>query len=515
MEKLNYNMGAQKKLSLLAVTTDTATTHEISEEFNLPDYIPEVRKMLTVRAGVLPESKYLADKGSGSQLDFGGTVTYLVIYTDDEGNLCSTPLSSAYEASTQLSSHPETVLIDTVVDNTSVRVNAPRRLTIKARLKSRILGFENKVLEENITPKSSADEMYLQRAGKKIKSMEISQVSLQNIRMSDKLDMQGNKNAKPIWCDASLVITECKAQNKSILVRGEATVKCICHTEDGNITLTKVLPIVEEIEAEKSSVGDMASVYGRCISLAISNEMNDDTNQLFFDLNCELEGIVSHNREEYVTSDCYSTKCETDTSYKIIDTYSAVKSQNVSFTVSEAVKRKNNEAREIIEIIANPVCEKTEIKGQKASLVGKIEMNIIARCEEKENGEAEYVNDTYEIPFRYDTDLGKTADDIIVRNNLTIGSLNGRYDTDKLFVNCEIFLAQDIVEKAKDEILDTAVIKKDKEIKNDSACVRVYFPKDGDTLWEIAKKYHTTINKISDQNEIEASAEIPTKNLII
>ena len=128
MEKLNYNMGAQKKLSLLAVTTDTTATHEISEEFNLPDYIPEVRKMLTVRAGVLPESKYLADKGSGSQLDFGGTVTYLVIYTDDEGNLCSTPLSSAYEASTQLSSHPETVLIDTVVDNTSVRVNAMRKI---------------------------------------------------------------------------------------------------------------------------------------------------------------------------------------------------------------------------------------------------------------------------------------------------------------------------------------------------------------------------------------------------
>ncbi len=515
MERLNLNMGAQKKLSLLAVTTDTVTTHEISEEFNLPDYIPEVRKMLTVRAGVLPESKYLADKGSGSQLDFGGTVTYLVIYTDDEGNLCSTPLSSAYEASTQLSAHPETVLIDTVVDNTSLRVNAPRRLTIKTRLKSRILGFEKRTLEESITPKSSADEMYLQRAGKQIKAMEISQVCLQNIRMSDKLDMQGHKNAKPIWCDAGLAITECKAQNKSILVRGEATVKCICQTEDGAITLTKALPIVEEIEAENSAVGDISSVNGRCISLSISNEMNDDTNQLFFDLSCELEGIVSHNREEYVTSDCYSTKCETEASYKIIDTYSTVKSQNVSFTVSEVLKRKNNEAKEIIEIIANPVCEKTEIKGQKASMLGKLELNIIGKGEEKENGEVEYINDTYDLPFRYDTDLGKAYDECIVRNNLSVGNINGRYDTDKLFINCEVFLAQDIIEKSKVEALDTAVIKKDREIKNDSACVRVYFPKDGDTLWEIAKKYHTTVSQITEQNEIEASSELLHKNLII
>jgi hypothetical protein len=99
--------------------------------------------------------------------------------------------------------------------------------------------YGRKEYEENITPKSSADELYLQRAGKKISAMEISQVSLQNIRISDKLDTQGSKNAKPIWCDASLVITECKSQNKSISVRGEATVKCLCQGEDGCITFVK------------------------------------------------------------------------------------------------------------------------------------------------------------------------------------------------------------------------------------------------------------------------------------
>ena len=515
MEILNLNMGAQSKQSLLSVTLDTITAHEISEEFNLPDYTPEVRKMLTVKASVLPESKYIADKGNGSQLDFGGTVTYLVIYTDDEGNICSVPLSSMYEASTQLSAHPETILIDTVVDNTVVRVNAPRKLTIKARLKSRILGFENKILEENITPKSSADEMYLQRAGKKVNAMEIEQIALQSIKMSDKLDMQGLKVAKPIWCDASLIITECKAQNKSVLARGEAMVKCICQAENSLVTLTKKLPIVEEIEAEKSRVGDMASVNGRCISLSISNEMNDDTNQLFFDLNCELEGIVTHNREEYLTYDCYSTKYETETTYKTIDTYFSIKNQNASFTVSEAIKRKNNDAESIIEVLANPVCEKTEFKGQKASLLGKLELNIIGITPEKENGEREYTNDSYDVPFKYDLDLGTQNVDCITRNNLAIGNLSAKYDNEKLFVNCEVFLSQDIFARERTEILDTAVIKKENEIKNTSACVRVCFPNNNETLWDVAKKYHSTVHKIAEQNEIEVSCEALTKNLII
>lgn len=514
MENLNYNMEAQKRLQLSEITTDTTATHEISEEFDLPDYIPELRRLLMVKASVLPESKYLSDKGNTSQLDFGGTVTYLVIYTDDEGKLSSTPLSSTYEASTQLNSKPSEVIIDTVCDNTTARVNAPRRLTLKTRLKTRILGIGKSILEESISPKSMADEMYLQRAGKKIKAMEISQVALQNLKLSDKLDMQDHKSVRPIWCDASLTITECKPQNKSILVKGEATIKCACISDGKEIVLKNVAPISEEIEAENCTVDDMASVQGRCLSLSISNETNGDTNQLFFDLSCELEGIVTSNRDEYITVDCYSTKYETEAKYKIIDTYSVIKNQNLSFSLNEAVKRKNNELKEIIEVIANPVCEKTEIKGQKATLNGKLELSVIGKSEATDEKESEYLSDTYEIPFKYDCDLGSVVNEIIVRNTPSVSSIKCRYDNEKLYVNCEIYLSQSIIEKSKQEALDIATINKDAEIKNDASCIQVYFPKDGDTIWEIAKKYHSTVNKIAEQNEIEASCKI-TKSLII
>ncbi len=515
MEKINFNMAAQKKLSLLSVPTDTVTVHEISEEFNLPDYIPEVRRVLCVKSGVLPESKYLADKGNGATLDFGGTVTYLVIYTDDEGNLCSTPLSSSYEESLQITSNPREVIIDTSVDNTALRVNAPRKLTVKARLKSRIIGFEKSELEENIMPKSTADEIYLQRACKKIKTAEIFPISLKEIKIDDRFDMQGVKIIRPIWCDAELAITECKAQNKSVSVKGEGSVKCVCQCEDGCTVLTKSIRINEEIEAEESRAGDMASVRGKCISLAVANEINGEENQLFFDLSCDLEGTVSHNAEEYVTIDCYSTKCETEVSCKTLETYSSLKSHNSSFTVSETLKRKDNEMKEIIEIIANPVCEKTEIKGQKATVFGKIELNVIGECEEKENGEKEYICQAYDLPVRYDTDLGKIADECVIRSNFTVGKISGKYDGEKLYVACEVFLAQDIIEKSRTEVLDKAVIKNDKEIKNDASCVRVYFPTEGDTLWEIAKRYHTTVNKITQENEIEADTSELHKSILI
>ncbi|MBR2024339.1 MAG: LysM peptidoglycan-binding domain-containing protein [Clostridia bacterium] len=513
MEKINFTNEPQKKLSYMALTTDTTSNCEISEEFDLPDYIPEIRKILAVKTGVLPESKYLSDKGNGSQLDFGGTVTYLVIYTDDEGNLCSTPLTSAYETSVQLSTRPEVVFIDTVADNTSVRVNAPRKLTVKTRLKNKITGYSKGIYEENISSKSTADEIYLQRASEKVKTVDVNQISLQNVKISDKFDMQENKNAKPIWCDATVVINDCKVQNGAVSVRGNGMVKCVCQVNDTIVSLCKDITVNEEIEADKCQDTAFVSIVPRCVMLAISNELNDDEGQLFFDLNLEFEGATYDNKEEYVTKDCYSTKWETETNYKTIDTYSMVKCQNASFTVSESLKRKNNEATEIVEIIATPVFEKAEIKGQKSIFTGKLDVNVIGMHQTDEGNE--YLCDTFEVPIKYETDIKLYPEEVFQRCSFTVGKVSGRYDTEKFLLNSEIFLSYDIVEKSKHKVLDTAILKKDREIKNDLACVRVCFPTEDDSLWEIAKKYHTTVEKIASQNDLDSPYEFYKKKLII
>ena len=65
------------------------------------------------------------------------------------------------------------------------------------------------------------------------------------------------------------------------------------------------------------------------------------------------------------------------------------------------------------------------------------------------------------------------------------------------------------------KILDTAIIKKDKEYKKDAACVRVFFPKDCDILWEVAKKFHTTERKIVEDNSLSSYSLENVKSIII
>ena len=514
MAEINLNMGIPKKATVSSIAVDTIVTHDVSEEFSLPDYVPEVRRILATKTQVLPESKYLSDSSSGCTLEFGGTVTYCIVYSDDEGRLCSTPLSSNYETQTLLSSHPETVFIDTVADNVSCRVNAPRKLTVKTRLKSRIIGFENHEVEENIENKSGEDEFFIERKYETISSVGVKSASLQNIHMADKFDASGLLDVRPIWCDAVVEVNESKAQDGAVSVKGSTTVKCVCDTADGIRTLSKSVPFSEEVEAYGCEDKDMVRTVARCSSLSISSEQNDGTEQLFFDAGCEFDCEIYRNEENMLTADCYSTKYETEANYKNIDTYSAVKCLNSSFTLSESIKRKNRDINTISEILCDPVYEKTEIKGQKAIIFGKLSVSIIGKSD-SDGKESEYISDDYEIPFRYETDISRADGDILVRAGFDTGNASGRYDTDKFYCTAEILPSVAILRKGTSQVLASAVLKKDKALKKDASCVRVYFPKDSDTLWEVAKKYHTSQKILASRNDISSDTLAGIKDIII
>lgn len=510
MAELNFN--AEEKNQMLVLTTDTVITHDVGEEFTLPDYVPEIRRLLHTKVGVLPESKYMSDEGEDTGLELGGTVTYLLIYTDDEGTLCSLPLTGSYEVKTVISSHPTTVFIDTVADSVSPRVLAPRKIMLKTRLKSRIQGWESREEKEKIENKSTADELFMERSIREVKSLGIRQVSLGGIKMSDRLDTQGAIAPRPLWCDATTTISDVKAQNNSVSVRGEARIKCVCMSEGDAVTITKELPIAEEIETQGAYLGDMARVISRPVSLSISSEQNGEDTELFFDLNCELEGEVMRNGTCSVTQDCYSTKCETQEEYKMIDTYSALRVQSGSFTLSEGVKRKSKDITKIIDILCDPVYEKTEIKGGRATVLGKLCVAVIGSSQV--DGDIAYHSESYEIPFKYSADAG-SAKEPLVRCDVGVGANSARLDGDKLQVNAEIYVSLEILDKESVKVLASCTLKKDGEIKKDAGCVRVYFPKEGDTLWDVAKKYHVTVSSLKEQNSQEGEELSAGKILII
>ena len=108
---------------------------ECRVEHTLPDYLPEIRRVLRVSARPLGVGRYL----EGDRAEFSGTVAYTVVYTDGEGRTAAVTLNGEYTLTCPRAEgdHP-TPLAEAEVESTVCRLGGPRRLSLASTLRCRV-----------------------------------------------------------------------------------------------------------------------------------------------------------------------------------------------------------------------------------------------------------------------------------------------------------------------------------------------------------------------------------------
>ena len=89
--------------SLFVKRFETGVTTDVTEDFTLPDYQPEIRRVVGVRATPAIDGKYL----SGDELEADGGITYTVLYVGGDGNLAQTSQTSSYTAAIPVKSEDD------------------------------------------------------------------------------------------------------------------------------------------------------------------------------------------------------------------------------------------------------------------------------------------------------------------------------------------------------------------------------------------------------------------------
>ena len=115
------------------VHTDTAGQRmrtESAGEYTLPDYQPEIRRVLRVRTRVLPSGKYRR----GGRAEYAGLCVHTVLYSAGDGSLASAEVSSEYGFSFPADDEAIISMTPPIVEGVSCRLGGPRKLAIRAVL---------------------------------------------------------------------------------------------------------------------------------------------------------------------------------------------------------------------------------------------------------------------------------------------------------------------------------------------------------------------------------------------
>lgn len=486
---------------------DKTVTSEITGDYTLPDYQPEIKRLIRVNACVLPPSKYVNDR----QAELAGNIDYYVIYTGSDNCVYCAPLSAEYKLdvpveqndlgeNAYISDYSEKVTV--IPDMISGRVTAPRKICVKCRLKARAQIFGDTPLEDNV---SEQDEDIQSLIGERDTVRNVC-VMGDMISLSDEMICENREeDLRVVLADGRVLIGEVGATGDSVSCRGDLYLKLLLCRDDGSspYTVMRKIPVSQVIPLEGAEANSGLSARGYMTEMNITVE--EGRIGLAAGVMIEVEACL--NESVRYVKDVYSTYRKADNKYKTLPVSREGSAVCGNFTLSDSRSLEEvglSATSRIIDIsgIAGP--EEYDLEGGKCAILGKSKFSLLV---EKDG---EYSSTEIELPFSYKTsatghfDRAHFACDII--------SARTRIDGERIGIDAEVLVSGIASSYENEEILSSVGFGE--ALERERGEFVICYPSLDDSLWTVAKRYGAKINSLAENNGIEDFDSPDDKNLL-
>ncbi len=476
-----------------------------SGEYVLPDYQGDVRKLLYSRATAVSSGKY----HNGDALECVGIVNYDVVYLDNEGRI--TPVSFTTDFDTSIRCSDEGYVDSHVgvrVTNFALRLMGPRKFSAKAALECECLvgelssyevsgdAFESGNMEMSTATVSVATGAY--GAGDEVELAE---------------EMVHLEGAIVDEVEVLMLTAEPRAVSVSA-TDGGAELRCeivlsmlLKNGSDAPYTLERTLDYSGSVNSE--SLDEAMSLSGAVEIVSVRSDVNaieDGVSVVASILAVPTVNAVG-NLPVRLIKDCYSTSRGVSTEQGEFAYTEHLGSRTVSEKLSGEISREAVGAEEIRNIFfstAVPKVEGAEILGNILKIRGTVRFSGIA-CEVNEEGVASYSPIKLELPYEHNVNYDLQIPDS-ARSRVTMTATAAKIDLDgaNLYPQCTLTSHSALSVERRESCIQTASLT-DEMYESDPSVVRVYYPEVGESLFEVAKKFHTTVLSVAKDNELAAS----------
>lgn len=472
---------------------DLGTAHDVSEEFTLPDYLPEIRRIVTYNGCVLPDSKYI-DRG---EIALSGIVVYTVYYLGEDGSLNAVPLNSEYTV--QMSCQGADLdglsapglLVKTALESVSCRATAPRRLMLTGRMRSKAFSVGKKEIAERVSDGSDGKtdlkcEMTLERLRESVRCSDVFTTSVTGEIAGELREREG---AKLISCDGGTVVTDTRLDGEYVSVRGEAYVNCLVMSPEGEYSTIRLkAPFEEKLPmSNDKSVTDRGkcgvSAVSRCASVNLSG---GDGGVYNWTMEYDVDAFINVDYEADLTRDMYSTLYETSLTKGEADVVSCLKNTSSRLSLNNSKQIIGGEGKSAPHVTAKAGVDRAECNAD-----GKIVINGNCTVSAMLVGGGEVTTESVDIPYRFECD-GRSPEggETSILHDVSVISADARLDGDRLSVSAELGISLIATAEGKNTYIEEVTVDSTEKVGLSGNCVKIYFPYENETMWDIGKKYH-------------------------
>lgn len=507
---MNYEVSSEK-LSVCNLVFEGCKEVPIDLDFSLPDYCPDVQKILKCR--VLPNIN--SRNISGDRLNIDGAADIRVIYLDGENNhvrCCENTVP--FSVSIDIKSTPENAVSLTFAKTEYVNCRAVSQRKIDIHGAVSICAKIYNKFEKNVSCCVNGKDIQ-----QKIESVPISfltSIGQQQFTLSEVLDMDGSVSPELIInSNLSVNFNDYKVMPNKVVAKGEAILKVlyISDLSSGNMGTSEYkIPISQIVDVPGVKDEGKYIIIGEVLSYNEKIYPGSDETKNMISLEAKISATVMAYEEKDigVVSDVYSTDYNLDVQNSEIDLVHLENIINESFDQKISIPMGNVQISDVMDVWSencSPVCVN---KGNKLIFKNKINICILA-CDE--NHVPFYIERATD--FEYQKEISGLNEDTVCMVKILPKSIGYRLPSENTIdikITCDINAS--VFKKFAFNMVIGASCDESKPISKDRAnTLTVYYADKNEPLWEIARKYHTSLNAIKEENDI--SEDIGEKNMVL
>lgn len=471
-------------------------------EYTLPDYMPEIRKLLRIETRLLPTGRFL----SGGRAEISGVCVHTVYYSDGEGHLSAAVESGDYRCAVPLAAEDAQVIPSCRVKGVTHRLGGPRRIGIRTAIEAQVA-----VLPREAIGECEGCEGCETLHGRE-EVCERVFLSHDGVTLSDISHVDGvmPSEVRPISTDASVHVREVRLQESGALCTGEVWVRvlyAVCTGGAGEEKSEMPDVLLRKIPFDLQVEGDGLSGFvphGYCSSVDAAFE-DDGLGGCELNVTVRLcmegEGICTH--EVAYLRDAYARNARTDTVKKTLPVarYLGTVAQNISVSEKHPLDEVMPSARAV-------TCALSVTESECSCDDGKLRVLLTCKAEgilmqQGEGGMPHYERVEFAFPVRAQLPMTWQAcehAEYSVHAEYLGGTL--RTDGESVRLDGELALCVCALEKREIAYLERVMQTEDAMIREPHT-LTVAYPEDGETLWTLSKRYRADLERVAHQNGID------------
>ncbi|HZJ77833.1 MAG TPA: SPOCS domain-containing protein [Clostridia bacterium] len=506
---MDFNLDKQA-IGANSVIFEGVVEQPVDSDVTLPDYCPDILRIL--KCTITP--RITGVQTAGDRVNIDGNALVRILYVSEGSKL------RCYEQTYPFSKHVEIsnltddscVCVKARTDYANCRAVSQRRTDIHGMITISIRATEKR--DDDII--TGAQGAGIQLRCKTLNMLSSIAELEKPFPMSEVVEV-GQSNppvAQIIRSDALAFIDDVKTINNKILIKGELVVSILYYadTPDAQLsTFTHSMPISQIIEVEGVSENSLVDARLHVTSLDISTKADSAGEMNLLDISARICAVIKADNEieHPVINDAYSTEYEMNFERKMFDYIHLIEKFKDSFVSKDTMDFSATGITEVLNEWHGDVTAAAILRDNELIISGCVTVHVLYLDKDGQQSYAER-----QVDYEYKRAVRENISKLVCNPSVMVTADNYNLSSEnRVEIKIEFLVYASILSQ-ESEMLIADIQPLENQLLKTKSALTIYFSDVGESVWDIARKYNTTVDSVKSENNIKDDV-IPEKIMLL